>query len=86
MQYPSVGVPASVHAVPGRRACTLRGSCPPLGRLRPFCAVVADGFRRTLLEKGIPPEKISVIPNFIDTESITPQPKATQSEWIRGQA
>ncbi len=39
-------------------------------------AVVAEGFRNNLLEKGIPPEKISVIPNFIDTEFITPQPKA----------
>lgn len=39
-------------------------------------AVVSEGFRRNLLAKGILPEKISVIPNFIDTRFVTPQPKA----------
>jgi len=39
-------------------------------------AVISDGFRRNLLEKGVPDEKISVIPNFIDIDFVTPQPKA----------
>jgi colanic acid biosynthesis glycosyl transferase WcaI len=38
-------------------------------------AVVSNGFRSNLLEKGVRDEKISVIPNFIDTDFITPQPK-----------
>jgi colanic acid biosynthesis glycosyl transferase WcaI len=38
-------------------------------------AVISEGFRRNLLAKGVPDTKISVIPNFIDTEFVTPQPK-----------
>ena len=38
-------------------------------------AVISDGFRSNLLEKGVPDEKISVIPNFIDTDFITPESK-----------
>jgi len=37
--------------------------------------VLSQGFRDNLLAKGVPDEKISVIPNFIDTEFVTPQPK-----------
>jgi colanic acid biosynthesis glycosyl transferase WcaI len=36
-------------------------------------AVISEGFRQNLLAKGVPDEKISVIPNFIDTEFITPR-------------
>jgi len=36
-------------------------------------AVISEGFRQNLLAKGVPDHKISVIPNFIDTEFITPQ-------------
>ena len=38
-------------------------------------AVISEGFRRNLLEKGVPDRKITVIPNFIDSSFITPQPK-----------
>src|SRR5271156_765870 len=38
-------------------------------------AVISDGFRSNLLEKGVPDEKISVIPNFIDIDFITPESK-----------
>ncbi len=38
-------------------------------------AVISEGFRRNLLAKGVPSEKISVISNFIDIDHITPQPK-----------
>ena len=37
--------------------------------------VLSDGFRQNLLNKGVPPEKITVIPNFVDSEFITPQMK-----------
>ncbi len=38
-------------------------------------AVISEGFRSNLREKGVPDEKISVIPNFIDTNFITPEPR-----------
>lgn len=38
-------------------------------------AVISEGFRDNLLKKGVPGDKISVIPNFIDTDFITPEPK-----------
>jgi colanic acid biosynthesis glycosyl transferase WcaI len=37
--------------------------------------VLSEGFRRNLLAKGVPDEKIQVIPNFVDTRLLTPQPK-----------
>jgi colanic acid biosynthesis glycosyl transferase WcaI len=37
--------------------------------------VISEGFRRNLLDKGVPDEKITVIPNFIDSTFVTPQPK-----------
>jgi len=38
-------------------------------------SVISEGFRSNLLAKGVPDHKISVIPNFIDTEFVTPVPK-----------
>jgi colanic acid biosynthesis glycosyl transferase WcaI len=38
--------------------------------------VISDGFKRNLTAKGVPPEKISVIPNWVDTEFLKPLPKA----------
>jgi colanic acid biosynthesis glycosyl transferase WcaI len=37
--------------------------------------VIAPAFRENLLGKGVPAEKVSVIPNFVDTEFIRPLPK-----------
>lgn len=37
--------------------------------------VISEGFRRNLLAKGVRDDKISVIPNFIDTEYVTPLPR-----------
>jgi colanic acid biosynthesis glycosyl transferase WcaI len=37
--------------------------------------VISQGFRENLLAKGVPDEKIRVIPNFIDTDHVTPQAK-----------
>ncbi|MBK8316673.1 MAG: glycosyltransferase [Acidobacteria bacterium] len=33
---------------------------------------ISDEFRQNLVRKGIDPEKIEVIPNFVDTDFITP--------------
>lgn len=38
-------------------------------------SVISEGFRQNLLAKGVPDRKISVIPNFIDTEFVTPLPR-----------
>ncbi len=38
-------------------------------------AVLSDGFRRNLLAKGVPPDKLTVIPNFIDVTFIEPGAK-----------
>ncbi len=37
--------------------------------------VISDGFKANLAAKGVPPEKIEVIPNWVDTEFIKPMPK-----------
>ncbi|HKF50447.1 MAG TPA: glycosyltransferase family 4 protein [Terracidiphilus sp.] len=37
--------------------------------------VLSDGFRKNLLNKGVPSDKITVIPNFVDSDFITPQLK-----------
>jgi colanic acid biosynthesis glycosyl transferase WcaI len=36
--------------------------------------VISDGMKRILEQKGVSPEKVSVIENFLDTEFITPRP------------
>ncbi len=47
-------------------------------------SVISEGFRRNLLAKGVPDDKISVIPNFIDTEFVTPVPR--QNDFSRKHA
>lgn len=37
--------------------------------------VIADGFTQNLLKKGVPPEKIVLIPNWVDVNFIKPLPK-----------
>jgi colanic acid biosynthesis glycosyl transferase WcaI len=37
--------------------------------------VISDGFKQNLIQKGVPEEKIEVIPNFIDLDFIVPTPK-----------
>lgn len=44
-------------------------------RLAAHVTVVAPCFRDNLLAKGVPAEKISVIPNFVDTDFIRPLPR-----------
>ncbi len=39
-------------------------------------SVISDGFREYLLDKGVPDHKISVIPNYTDTDFIQPRPQA----------
>jgi colanic acid biosynthesis glycosyl transferase WcaI len=37
--------------------------------------VISDGFRKNLLDKGVPAAKILVIPNWVDTDFLKPHPK-----------
>ncbi len=37
--------------------------------------VLSEGFRRNLLAKGVPADKLHVIPNFVDVDYIRPLPK-----------
>jgi colanic acid biosynthesis glycosyl transferase WcaI len=38
-------------------------------------AVISKGFQRNLKQKGVPTEKIEVIPNFFDTDFVRPLPR-----------
>lgn len=37
--------------------------------------VISDGFKKNLIDKGVPPGKITVIPNWVDTNILRPLPK-----------
>ena len=37
--------------------------------------VISEGFRRNLLAKGVPSEKIEILPNWVDTDFLSPRPK-----------
>jgi colanic acid biosynthesis glycosyl transferase WcaI len=47
-------------------------------------AVISEGFRRNLLAKGVPEEKVSVISNFVDVSFITPRPKENEFRKNQG--
>jgi colanic acid biosynthesis glycosyl transferase WcaI len=38
-------------------------------------SVISEGFRRNLLGKGVPDDKIEIIPNFMDTDFVRPLPR-----------
>ncbi len=42
---------------------------------------IGETMRRRLEEKGTPPDRLVVIPNWVDTSAITPQPR--DNEWAR---
>lgn len=44
-------------------------------RIADRIVVISQGFYRNLLAKGVPPEKMVIIPNWVDTEFISPRPK-----------
>jgi glycosyltransferase involved in cell wall biosynthesis len=54
------------------------------GYLRRADRIVAIGetMRRRLEQKGAPPERLRVIPNWVDTGEITPQPR--DNSWAQG--
>lgn len=44
-------------------------------RISDHIVVISDGFRRNLLAKGVPSGKMTVIPNWVDTDFLKPLPK-----------
>jgi glycosyltransferase involved in cell wall biosynthesis len=42
---------------------------------------IGETMRARLQAKGVPPERLRVIPNWVDTKAITPQPR--ENEWAR---
>jgi colanic acid biosynthesis glycosyl transferase WcaI len=44
---------------------------------------IGERMRERLEEKGTPPERLRVIPNWVDTRAITPQPR--DNEWAKRQ-
>jgi colanic acid biosynthesis glycosyl transferase WcaI len=43
--------------------------------------VIGERMRERLEAKGVPPERLRVIPNWVDTQAITPQPR--DNDWAR---
>ncbi len=44
-------------------------------RISDHIVVIGDGFLRNLLDKGVPRDKLTVIPNWVDTDFLKPYPK-----------
>lgn len=38
-------------------------------------SVISEGFKQNLMEKGVPGDKVSVIPNWVETEQFAPLPR-----------
>jgi glycosyltransferase involved in cell wall biosynthesis len=53
----------------------IRKWCAILYRHSAAIVVLSNGFRRTLIERGVPAEKIHVIPNWCDEQSSCPAPR-----------
>jgi colanic acid biosynthesis glycosyl transferase WcaI len=47
-------------------------------------SVLSEGFRRNLLDKGVPDDKIAVIPNFVDVDFIHPLPRHNDFSKAQG--
>jgi colanic acid biosynthesis glycosyl transferase WcaI len=78
--YPEVPVQAgqltSRHAIDGLARLERL-----MYRLAARVSVIAPSFHANLLAKGVPPEKVALIPNFVDTEFIRPLPR--QNDFSR---
>lgn len=55
------------------------------GRARDI-TVISEWFRRRLVEKGVPPARLTVIPNFVDTDFMQPQPVSARAQNAFAQA
>ena len=72
--YPDV--PVVTGQLPeGRAVAILRRLERLMYRAADHIAVISPAFERNLLAKGVPADKISVVPNFVDTDFIRPLPR-----------
>lgn len=63
-------------AVTGSRAISLARRLEDFVYRRAACVtVISEGFRQNLLGKGVPADKIEVVPNFFDTDFVRPLPR-----------
>ena len=81
--YPDVPIRAGQLRNPFAIA-TLRGVEKFMYRKADHITVIAPSFRDNLVSKGVPVEKISIIPNFVDTEFIRPLPRANSFSQQHG--
>jgi colanic acid biosynthesis glycosyl transferase WcaI len=44
-------------------------------RINERIAVISEGFKKNLLAKGVPDDKVSIVPNWVDTDVLRPLPK-----------
>ena len=72
--YPETAVQAGVLR-PGRLASWLRRVDTWVCRHADRVVVLSEGFRGLLADRGIPPEKIEVLPIWIDAEEVRPLPR-----------
>ncbi|HSJ30956.1 MAG TPA: glycosyltransferase family 4 protein [Longimicrobiales bacterium] len=73
--YPDVALRLGVLR-PGRLASALERIETATYRHADAVVVISEWFRRRLLEKGVPRQKLHVIPNFVDTQFVQPGPSA----------
>lgn len=72
--YPEVPVQAGQLTSP-RAIAGLERLERLMYRLAARVSVIAPSFRASLLAKGVPPAKVALIPNFVDTAFIAPLPR-----------
>ena len=49
-----------------------------------FITVIAARMRRRILDKAVPPDKVRLIPNFVDVSAMVPLPKANEFSRAHG--
>jgi colanic acid biosynthesis glycosyl transferase WcaI len=74
--YPDVAVRAGVLS-PGLPARLFQRIENGVYRRAARVSVISEGFRRNLLAKGVSNTKLVVVPNFVNTDVITPLPRET---------
>lgn len=72
--YPDVVVKLGILRNPCVITLSRRLECFVYAHAR-HITVISDGFRANLLRKGVPPQKLTVIPNFVDVDFIRPLPR-----------
>ena len=79
--FPEIATELGRLTNPLRRSrCSARSSASTCGE-RTTVVAIGERMRERLIAKGAAPERVIVIPNWVDTAAITPRP--TQNDWSR---